>query len=74
MRMAAAADTVVPCTKPQAYVVRPPNAGFGLNLSMRDNECTFPCLTQGYDSDVFKHDGVQQVRTSKAVDQILNGL
>ena len=34
VRMAAAAETVVPCTKPQVYLVRPPYAGLGLKRSM----------------------------------------
>ena len=35
-------------------------------------ECTFLCLTQGCDSDIFDHDGIQQVGPTKDVDQVLN--
>ena len=76
VRMPAAADTVAPCTKPQVYVERPPNAGFGfepVHVRNWNGECTFSCLTQRYDSDAFEHDGVQQVGATEDVDQVLNG-
>ena len=51
--------------------------GFGVEAFHVRNwnyECTFPRLTQGYDSEILEHDSSQQVGPTKDVDQVLDRL
>ena len=65
VRIAAAAETVVPCIK---QVARPPNAASGLKPSMSGMHSLVSL------KDVLVHDGSQQVGPTKDVDQILDRL